>query len=433
MQCRRGGTAGGSNDVGTISVRVHGDKARSSGDLVAISGKRKWQACETYQCEAALNDNALSNVVYAKSARVSGIFNAIANSLVQTGVPSDIFRRFSGPVTTNMLDESPDNVGLAEDSWNGLFSSLKFDFQFDANPRMLWLYTISLSSKVTTKEELLRATLRSRFAVVTQKEVTKPWIHVILEKVRMWTWDVLDEMGDDRIKTVDCKEDNGPLAEWDVMYKSPTEGDMGAVIRESQKKLQHQVTTDNQINESPRRKAARNHACIYQKRGGRQMKDMVSMVNGDIEVGCVVQVTLKNMDSTKVDGKNITLGVVEKVTPINNAPPKYRLACAKGPMQDLYSRMYITVVKDACPKSLGMDNILTCWRGKATVTEREAAASTSLVGGQGVKRCGCRGSCNTKHCACKKWDFFVVQLAMVECITVAQTMKNSFPCSISRW
>ena len=133
------------------------------------------------------------------------------------------------------------------------------------------------------------------------------------------------------------------------------------------------------------------------------MKDMASKVNGgDIEVGCVVQVTLKNMDSTKVDGKNITLVVVEKVSPINNAPPKYRLVCAKGPMQNLYSRVYVTVVKDACPTSLGMDTILTCWRGKATVTECEAAASTSLVGGQGVKRCGCRGKCDTKRCACRK-------------------------------
>ena len=116
-------------------------ETNSSGDLVAISGKRKWRICESYQCEAALNDNALSNAVYTKSARLSGAFNAITNSLVQTGVPCDIFRRFSGPVPTNMLVESPDNVGLADDSWNGLFSSLKFDFQFDANPKMLWLYT----------------------------------------------------------------------------------------------------------------------------------------------------------------------------------------------------------------------------------------------------------------------------------------------------
>jgi hypothetical protein len=33
-------------------------------------------------------------------------------------------------------------------------------------------------------------------------------------------------------------------------------------------------------------------------------------------------VTLKNMDSTKVDGKNINLVVVEKVSPIKNSPPK---------------------------------------------------------------------------------------------------------------
>ncbi len=97
-----------------------------------------------------------------------------------------------------MLIESPNNVGLAEDTLNGLFSSLKFDFQFKAdNPKMLWLYTIFLCSKVTTKEGLFCAPLRSRFAVVTWKETIEPWICVILEKVRKLTWDVLDEMGDD--------------------------------------------------------------------------------------------------------------------------------------------------------------------------------------------------------------------------------------------
>jgi len=33
----------------------------------------------------------------------------------------------------------------------------------------------------------------------------------------------------------------------------------------------------------------------------------------------------------------------------------------------------------------------------------------------------------------KKRDVFVVQLAMVDCITVTQTLKNSCPCSIIRW
>jgi hypothetical protein len=114
------------------------------------------------------------------------------------------------------------------------------------------------------------------------------------------TWDVLNEMGDDQLMTVDCTEDNGPIAEWDMLYQSPAERDILDAVRESQKNLQDQVATDNRIEESPRRKTARYDACISQKRGGRQMKAMASKVNGgEIEVGCVVQVTLKNMDSTK--------------------------------------------------------------------------------------------------------------------------------------
>ena len=75
----------------------------SSGDLVAISGKRKWRLCETYQCAETYNDNALSDAVYAKSARISGIFNAIATSLVEKGAPTDIFRRLSGPAPTMLV------------------------------------------------------------------------------------------------------------------------------------------------------------------------------------------------------------------------------------------------------------------------------------------------------------------------------------------
>ena len=65
--------------------------------------------------------------------------------------------------------------------------------------------------------------------------MTEPWIRVILEKVRNRTWNVLDKMGDDRIMTVDCTEDNGPIAEWDMLYKSPTEGNMRAAVRDSRR------------------------------------------------------------------------------------------------------------------------------------------------------------------------------------------------------
>ena len=60
------------------------------------------------------------------------------------------------------------------------------------------------------------------------------------------------------------------------------------------------------------------------------------------------------------------------------------------------------------------------------MTEREAAASTSLVGGD--VDAAERATQNLAHA--KKMDVFVVQLAMVDCITVAQTMKHSCACSI---
>jgi hypothetical protein len=114
------------------------------------------------------------------------------------------------------------------------FSSLKFDVEIVPNPKMLWLYTLFFCLKVTSKEDLIRAPIWARFAVVTRKEVmTNPWTRVILEKVRKSTWEVIDEMGDERILTVDCNEDIGPIAEWDMVYKTPTEDDMRAAVKES--------------------------------------------------------------------------------------------------------------------------------------------------------------------------------------------------------
>ncbi len=82
------------------------------------------------------------------------------------------------------------------------------------------------------------------------------------------------------------------------------------------------------INESPCRKKMRDNACIALKKGGRKMKVNASKAGGDIEVGSIVQVPLKDVDTTKVDGKNLTLVVVDKVKPMTGSgPAQYRLAC----------------------------------------------------------------------------------------------------------
>ena len=109
---------------------------------------------------------------------------------------------------------------------------------------------------------------------------------------------------------------------------------------------------------------------------------------------------LADVDSTKVDGKNLTLVVVEKVKK-GEVPARYRLACAKGPLKGLYSRPCITLVPNVTMEVLGLKDIFESWRGKHEISQREAAASTSLVGGQGVTKCGCKvGQCQTKKCTC---------------------------------
>ena len=99
------------------------------------------------------------------------------------------------------------------------------------------------------------------------------------------------------------------------------------------------------------------------------MKADAAKVGRDIEVGSIVKVPLKDVDCTKVDGKNLTLVVVEKLKPRNGTgASKYRLACAKGPLKNLYARVYCTPVPNGCRKVLGLDDVFERWRGMSPIT-----------------------------------------------------------------
>ena len=135
------------------------------------------------------------------------------------------------------------------------------------------------------------------------------------------------------------------------------------------------------------------------------MKLNTEKVGGDIEVGSIVWVPLVDVDMTKLDGKNLTLVVVEKKEH-GNGPAKYRLAYAKGPLKSLYNRVYSAPVPHTSRAVLGLETIYKSWRGKAPITKGGAAVSTSLVGGQGKKKCGCKGRCNANicsYCKAKRW------------------------------
>ncbi len=70
------------------------------------------------------------------------------------------------------------------------------------------------------------------------------------------------------------------------------------------------------------------------------MKSDAMKVGREIVVGSIVKVSLKVVNCTKVDDKNLTLVIVEKVQPrIRTGAPKYWLVCAKGLLNNVYTRV----------------------------------------------------------------------------------------------
>ena len=268
---------------------------------------------------------------------------------------------------------------------------------------LTWLNVLFVSGKVTTKKDLIEAPLRQKFAVVMDTEdVDAPCRRVVIMKVRKTTWKIIDEFGDEDISNIVATDVDGPIAEWDVCYHHPSLAHFTEAKEMANKRREVQRRANEDLAETPLRKKMRGEAVQGLQKQGRAMKLRASKHGGEIEVGSIVQVPLADVDCTKVDGKVLTLVVVEKVTYKGDAVPKYRLACAKGPLHRLYDRNSINLVPRGCRVTLGLEHVFTQWKGVSKITERQAAASTSMVGGQGRKKCGCRSGCNTNRCACFK-------------------------------
>ena len=83
-------------------------------------------------------------------------------------------------------------------------------------------------------------------------------------------------------------------------------------------------------------------------------------------------------------------------------PPLYHLANAMFQLKSLCGAGSIAVVKDVDPKLINLDGVLMCYQGSPKLYERVAARHISHEGGQGIKRCNCRGICLNKQCSCFK-------------------------------
>jgi hypothetical protein len=215
-------------------------------------------------------------------------------------------------------------------------------------------------------------------------------------------------MGAREIGRVESTGDEGPSAKWGLYYKHPTVADFQAAREAVANKNAALTDEENKLNESPSRKKLRDEAAAALERQGRSMKAKAAKIGGDIDLGTIVQMPLSDVDTVKVDGKVLTLVVVEKVGQGRHNPSQYRLACREGPIKGLYHRSYLTPLPDATKELMGLDTIFETWKGKAELSVREAARAMSMVGGQGMRDvdgkrqfCGCRkGSCMTNKCVC---------------------------------
>ena len=289
-----------------------------------------------------------------------------------------------------------------EDETDMAYIPTSSDADVCSNTRLMWLNTLFNSAKVTVQQDLIDAPIRSTFAVVEWDDNSKAWRRVIIRKKRKYTWTIIDEFGDTEIYNITATEDDGPIAMWGKLYTHPSKRHFDDAKEAANKRKELHDVAEEELNVSPRRKKIRDDALEKVMNQGRSMKLRAKKVAGEVNDGDIVQIPLSDVDCTKVDGKVLTLVVVETIRYKGDATAKYRLACAKGPLQRLYDRSSINLVPQGSRLTLGLDHVYTSWRGMTKITERAAAASTSMVGGQGKKdKCGCKkGKCSTNQCAC---------------------------------
>jgi hypothetical protein len=327
-------------------------------------------------------------------------------------LPSHVSFTVNNHLMMSMNQEPPENTrksppeSLFSPS-NQLFlpSMLSQDSKYIDDVRHPWL-SILLKIKVPTDASVLdKARIRQCFSILDKEStMTDQWRRVVIRKARKSIWEVLDEFNESVLDTVVKTGNKGLIEQWGTLFRAPTIEDYNEAVTVYGKQKRKMDEKDHQLMESPGRKHLRDKAFESLAQQGRMMKKRAQAKMGaTFDVGTVVQVPLHDVDTTKADGKNLTLIVVDIVQKKDNSCAMYRLACKAGVLDTLYHPSYMTSVA-ANSKVLGLDNVLDEWTGLPRIKERKAAASVSMVGGQGKHLgCGCKnGTCRTGRCSCFK-------------------------------
>lgn len=107
-------------------------------------------------------------------------------------------------------------------------------------------------------------------------------------------------------------------------------------------------------------------------------------------VGDTVKVPIPDVDRGRTDPRNLLATVLS----VDN--DQYLLGTKEGHLKQHYSRNQFTVCKQQFLSSAEVPDV--------ELSLREIVTAQSLTGGQGFKRCLCKGKCDSKRCSCKAQD-----------------------------
>ena len=174
---------------------------------------------------------------------------------------------------------------------------------------------------------------------------------------------------------------------------------------------------------SPNRLRLRDSAFDRAASQARRMQERVTRVQGKIvlDVGDPVRLGVADVDRGKTDPTSVVVVVVEVVRfSVHDIEVQYRLACPTGQLRSLYARTYLIPIHHATADQLGFTLTLKHWRAMPVIGERKAVVGDSAVGGQGMLKCHCKGTCQAGKCAC----WMAERLCNSRCHTRSSACRN---------
>lgn len=259
--------------------------------------------------------------------------------------------------------------------------------------------------KDVTLDELSSSSLCTLFPCtwcINDKAFMNPssWKRAFLRRVTASEWEVLDELKDEVIDTIQWEGDNGLKLMWGFYAKSPANDDVEKAREEAKAAIARKQEEDDAIGMSPTRKHARAKATESIRKQAKRMETRAKKVDGggDIQEGDVVLIPVSDYDKGKLDSGNIVGVVVEKTKTDN-----HRVACIQGQLQNLYPYHRLNRLTGASnDRNLhGLEDVYSSWRGLSKVSEGTVIRLMSVVKGSKPIKCGCKKSCSTRSCACK--------------------------------